>query len=216
MSSVDRTMKQPGVTVVDHALARAKLSILRAKATPMEVFRLNLQELSILLLVEAARNWETTSHEIETPLKKCGGHLLKRSITFVPILRAGLGMFDGMVKILPNANVGHIGIYRDERELRPVTYFSRLPASLTEAQVVLIDPMLATGNSACAAVAHLKSNGAQRIQFICLVACPPGIAQLQAQHPDVAIITAAIDPELNAAGYIVPGLGDAGDRYFST
>lgn len=209
-------MKQPGVTVVDHALARAKLSILRAKMTPMEMFRLNLQELSILLLVEAARNWETTSNEIETPLKKCEGHLLKRPITLVPILRAGLGMLDGMIKILPDANVGHIGIYRDERELRPVTYFSRLPPGLTEAEVVLIDPMLATGNSACAAVAHLKSNGARRIQFICLVACPPGIAQVQAQHPGVAIITASIDPELNAAGYIVPGLGDAGDRYFST
>ena len=134
----------------------------------------------------------------------------------VPILRAGLGMLDGMLRLVPDASVGHIGIYRDEETLRPVTYFSRLPTNLSEAQVVLVDPMLATGNSACEAVGVLKAQGAKRIQFLCLVACPPGIAQLQSTHPDVSIFTAAIDPELNNVGYIVPGLGDAGDRYFGT
>ena len=175
-----------------------------------------MQEVSILLLAEAARLWETKPVEIETPLQKCGGQVLARSIVLIPILRAGLGMLDGMSRLFPEATVGHIGVYRDEKTLRPVTYFCRLPSDLAEAQVVLVDPMLATGNSACEAVAHLKKNGARHIQFICLVACPPGVQQLQKAHPDVAIITGAIDPELNDVGYIVPGLGDAGDRYFGT
>lgn len=204
------------VKVIEHALVAAKLSILRAKTTLPQEFRRNLQEMSILLLAEAARAWETAAIEVETPLKKSGGQMLKRPIVIVPILRAGLGMLDGMSRLLPEASVGHIGVYRDKETLQPATYFCRLPAQLSEAHVVLVDPMLATGNSACAAVALLKENGAQRIQFLCLVACPPGIEQLQSAHPDVAIITAAIDPELNALGYIVPGLGDAGDRYFGT
>jgi uracil phosphoribosyltransferase len=175
-----------------------------------------MQEISILLLAEAARSWKTSPVEIETPLRQCTGQILARPIVLVPILRAGLGMLDGMARLLPEASVGHIGVYRDATTLRPTTYFSRLPSSLPEADVVLIDPMLATGHSACEAAAMLKKNGARRIQFVCLVACPPGIQQLQSAHPDVAIITAAIDPELNASGYIVPGLGDAGDRYFGT
>jgi len=127
-----------------------------------------------------------------------------------------LGMSDAMSNMLPEATIGHIGVHRDEKTLRPATYFCRLPSNLSAARVLLVDPMLATGNSACQAVSMLKQNGAQRIQFICLVACPPGIQQLQSAHPDVAIVTAAIDPELNQFGYIVPGLGDAGDRYFGT
>ena len=170
----------------------------------------------MLLLIEAARSWRTTTTEIETPLKESAGHLLRRPVTFVPILRAGLGMLDGMMHVLPDANIGHIGVYRDEQTLRPVTYFSRFPGDLKEAQVVLIDPMLATGNSACHAVAVLKEQGAAQIQFLCIVSCPPGIKQLQSSHPDVEIITAAIDPALNDFGFIVPGLGDAGDRYFGT
>ncbi len=134
----------------------------------------------------------------------------------MPILRAGLGMLDGMLRLLPDARVGHLGLYRDEKTLRPVTYYSRLPANIADAHVLLLDPMLATGFSACAAVSLLKERGAQRIQFISVVACPAGIAQLQSAHPDVPIVTAAIDPELNDVGYIVPGLGDAGDRYFGT
>jgi uracil phosphoribosyltransferase len=204
------------VSVMEHPLVAAKLSILRAKATTSEEFRHNVQEISTLLLCEASRAWLTSPIEVLTPLKECEGRILARSIVLVPILRAGLGMLDGMLRLVPEASLGHIGVYRDEETLRPVTYFCRLPLNLSEAEVVLVDPMLATGNSACEAVTLLKGQDAKRIQFLCLVACPPGIAQLQSAHPDVAIITAAIDPELNEFGYIVPGLGDAGDRYFGT
>lgn len=202
--------------MAEHPLVAAKLSILRAKTTAPDEFRRNMQEVSILLLAEAARDWETAPIEIETPLKKCDGQVLRRPVVIVPILRAGLGMLEGMSRLLPEASVGHIGLYRDEKTLRPVTYYCRLPLNLAEVQVVLIDPMLATGYSACAAVALLKEKGATRIQFLCLVACPPGVEQLNAAHADVAIVTGAIDPELNEFGYIVPGLGDAGDRYFGT
>ena len=204
------------LTVIEHPLVAAKLSILRTKWTQPEEFRRNLKEISMLLLTEVARSWETSSLEIETPLRKCSGHILRRRIVIVPILRAGLGMLDGMARLLPEASSGHIGIYRNESTLQPTMYYSRLPANLDQAQVVLVDPMLATGNSACEAVGLLKSNGATRIQFVCIVACPPGLEQLQSRHPDVRIFTAAIDPELNEFGYIVPGLGDAGDRYFGT
>ena len=170
----------------------------------------------MLLLAKAARAWEVTVTEIETPLRNCPGHILARPVVFVPILRAGLGMLDGMSRILPEASVGHIGVYRDEETLRPTTYFCRLPSELGEAHVILVDPMLATGYSAMEAIALLKKNGAKQIQFLCLLACPPGIEQLQSAHPEVSIVTAAIDPELNEFGYIVPGLGDAGDRYFGT
>jgi uracil phosphoribosyltransferase len=206
----------PNVKVVEHPLLAVKLSILRAKTTAPDEFRRNVQEMSILLLAEAARSWETASIELETPLQKCDGNILRRPIVIVPILRAGLGMLEGMSRILPDANVGHIGLYRDEETLRPVTYFCRLPVNLAQAEVVLVDPMLATGYSASEAIALLKAQGAKRIQFVCLVACPPGIEQLRSAHPDVAIVTAVIDPQLNNSGYIVPGLGDAGDRSFGT
>lgn len=204
------------VTVVNHPLVGASLAILRSKQTASADFRRALQEVSVLLLGHASAAWETVPHEIETPLSKCMGEVLARPLVLVPILRAGLGMLDGMLALLPLAAIGHIGVYRDEDTLNPVTYFCRLPATVAEAQVVLVDPMLATGNSACQAVALLKESGASRIQFICLVACPPGLERLHGTHPDVDIITAAIDPELNDMGYIVPGLGDAGDRYFGT
>lgn len=204
------------ITVLDHPLAAAKLAILRAKTTGPEEFRKNVREISLVLLAEASRSWPILPIELETPLEKCVGRVLARPTVIVPILRAGLGMLDGMTQLIPEASVGHIGIYRDEKTLRPMTYFCRLPANLDQAQVVLVDPMLATGNSACEAVSVLKGQGAKWIQFICLVACEPGIAQLQSIHPDVPIFTAAIDPELNGVGYIVPGLGDAGDRYFGT
>jgi uracil phosphoribosyltransferase len=210
-----RTHEQE-IEVIKHPLVAASLAILRAKTTPSADFRRALQEISVLLLGQASAAWETVSHQIETPLASCLGEILARPLVLVPILRAGLGMVDGMLALLPRAAIGHIGVYRDEKTLRPATYFCRLPATISEAQVVLVDPMLATGNSACQAVALLKTNGAKRIQFICLVACPPGVKQLHSQHPDVDIITAAIDPELNEFGYIVPGLGDAGDRYFGT
>jgi uracil phosphoribosyltransferase len=211
-----RATHDQNVTVVNHPLVGASLAILRSKTTTSADFRRALQEVSVLLLGHASAAWETVPHEVETPLKKCMGAILARPLVLVPILRAGLGMLDGMLALLPLATIGHIGVYRNEETLKPVTYFCRLPATISEAQVVLVDPMLATGNSACQAVALLKSNGAARIQFICLVACPPGLERLTSQHPDLEIITAAIDPELNEMGYIVPGLGDAGDRYFGT
>jgi uracil phosphoribosyltransferase len=217
MASVDHiSQKKPAVAELKHPLAAAKLAVLRSKLTPRLLFRAAMQELSMLLLMEAARNWETNRIEVETPLKKASADIPARGIALVPILRAGLGMLDGMIRILPDALVGHIGIYRDEEMLRPVTYFSRLPPNLGGLRVLLIDPMLATGNSAVAAVSQLKAAGADCIQFVCVVSCPPGIRQLQAAHPDVEIVTAAIDPDLNDFGYIVPGLGDAGDRYYGT
>jgi uracil phosphoribosyltransferase len=217
MATVDRiSQKKQAVTVVDQPLAATKLGLLRSKTTPRLLFRSAMQELSMFLLMEAARSWETRAIEIETPLRICQAKVPARSVVLVPILRAGLGMLDGMLRLLPDALVGHIGIYRDEEMLRPVTYFSRLPPGLNAARVALLDPMLATGNSAVAALSTLKQNGAETIQLLCVVSCPPGIKQVQSVHPDVEIITAAIDPELNDFGYIVPGLGDAGDRYFGT
>lgn len=204
------------VSVVDHPLAAARLSVMRSKTTGSEEFRRSLQEVSTLLLVEASRTWPVASVSIETPLRACDGCAIATPIVLVPILRAGLGMLDGMMRLVPEAQVGHLGLYRDEKTLRPVTYYSRLPANVADAQVLLLDPMLATGYSACAAVKLLKEHGARRIQFVCVVACPNGIDQLQGAHPDVPIVTAAVDPELNDVGYIVPGLGDAGDRYFGT
>ena len=204
------------VTLLEHPLAAAKLSILRAKTTAPDEFRRNLEELSTLLLCDASRAWKTKPIEIETPLKRCAAAILSTPIVLVPILRAGLGMLPGMLRLLPDAAVGHIGIYRNEETLQPVTYFCRVPANVAAANVVLIDPMLATGNSAREAVSLLKKEGATAIQFLCVVACPTGIDRLQSSHPDVEIITAAIDPELNQFGFIVPGLGDAGDRCFGT
>ena len=214
--SVRATTHDPNVTVVNHPLVAASLAILRSKTTASADFRRALQEVSVLLLGQASAAWETVPHQVETPLKVCMAEILARPLVLVPILRAGLGMLDGMLALLPHAAIGHIGVYRNEKTLRPSTYFCRLPPTISEAQVVLIDPMLATGHSACEAVALLKKSGATRIQFICLVACPPGLEQLRSQHPEIPIITAAIDPELNELGYIVPGLGDAGDRYFGT
>ena len=211
-----RTTHSGGVTVVDHPLVAVALSALRAQDTATDEFRRNLQNLSILLLAEASRSWATFPVEVETPLRSCAGAALARPVAFVPILRAGLGMLDGMLRVLPDAPVGHLGLYRDEATLRPVTYYSRLPKNVDEATVLLLDPMLATGQSAAAAVSILKSHGAHSITFVSVVACPAGIAHLQHAHPEVPIITAAIDPELNNVGYIVPGLGDAGDRYFGT
>jgi uracil phosphoribosyltransferase len=204
------------VTVLDHPLVKAKLAKLRAAGSTTAEFRRRLQEISILLLAEASRTWGVEPLTIQTPLRSCDAHQLARPIALVPILRAGLGMLEGMSHIVPEASVGHIGLYRDEATLQPVKYYSRLPTNIAEAEVLLLDPMLATGNSACAAADMLKAAGAERLRFICVVACPPGIARVQEAHPDMPIFTAVVDPELNDVGYIVPGLGDAGDRYFAT
>ncbi|MEP6699279.1 MAG: uracil phosphoribosyltransferase [Verrucomicrobiota bacterium] len=204
------------ITVVDHPLVAARLSILRAKTTPPAVFRRQLQELAILLFTEASRGWTTTPIEIETPLAPCSGVILARPIVLIPILRAGLGMLDGILRVVPDAAVGHIGLSRDPETLRPCSYYSRLPAITADAAVLILDPMLATGHSACEAVAITKAQGARHIQFLCVLGSPPGVQQFHHSHPDVPIFTAAVDPELSQRGYIVPGLGDAGDRYFGT
>lgn len=209
-------MSTKDVRVLDHALAAASLSVLRAKQTPPDIFRSHLQELSVLLFVEASRSWGTKAVDIETPLAPCAGAGLAKPIVLVPILRAGLGMLDGIQRIALEAAIGHIGLYRDAETLRPVSYYDKVPVNVAAAEVLLLDPMLATGNSACEAAAILKTHGARSIEFLCVVACPAGIAKFQEQHPDVPIITAAIDPQLDDHGYIVPGLGDAGDRYFGT
>jgi uracil phosphoribosyltransferase len=197
-------------------LVAASLSILRAKTTMPDLFRAHLQEISVLLFAEAARSWETNAIEVETPLAPCAGAVLAKPIVLVPILRAGLGMLDGIQRIAPDAAIGHIGLYRDAETLRPVSYYEKVPVNVTAAAVLLLDPMLATGHTACEAASILKAQGAQSVQFLCVVACPAGVEQFHREHPDIPIITAAIDPELNDHGYIVPGLGDAGDRYFGT
>jgi uracil phosphoribosyltransferase len=206
----------PHVTVVDHPLIASQLTILRTKTTAPEEFRRKMHELSALLLFEASRSWKLKSTTVETPLQSCAGSVLGGPVVMVPILRAGLGMLEGMLRVLPEAEVGHIGLYRDEETLRPVSYYCRLPTNLAAAEVLLLDPMLATGHSASEALALLEAEGARSVQFVCILACAVGIEQLKRSHPDVRIITAAIDPELNGRGYIVPGLGDAGDRYFGT
>ena len=202
--------------VSDHPLVAASLSVLRAKQTTPEIFRQHLQELSVFLFVEASRRWKTAAIEIETPLRPSAGAVLAKLIVLVPILRAGLGMLDGIQRIAPEAAIGHIGLYRDAETLRPVSYYDKVPVNVAAAEVLLLDPMLATGNSACEAASLLKAQGAQSVQFLCVVACPVGIEQFHRAHPDIPIVTAAIDPELDDHGYIVPGLGDAGDRYFGT
>lgn len=204
------------VRVLDHPLAAVYLATLRAKTTPPDEFRPALHKLALLLLVEAARRWELRSEAMESPLLGFSGAVLARPIVLVPILRAGLGLEEGMMPLLPGARTGHLGLYRDPVTLRPVKYFCRLPANLHEAEVLVLDPMLATGHSAVEAVTVVKAAGATRLQLVCILACPPGLGEIQRAHPDVPIVTAAIDPELNRAGYIVPGLGDAGDRYFGT
>ena len=202
--------------VIDHPLAATQLTLLRARETSPNEFRQALRKLAAYLLVEAARDWETRTEERTSPLQTFTGRVLAREIVLVPILRAGLGLQEGMALLVPEASIGHIGLYRDPATLRPVKYFGRLPAKLDDAQVLVLDPMLATGHSAVEALAIVKAAGATRVQFVCVLACPEGVAEVQRAHPDVAIIAAAIDPILNDKGYIVPGLGDAGDRYFGT
>lgn len=204
------------IHVVDHPLVAASLSIVRAKTTTPDLFRRHLQEISVLLFAEASRQWEIRAIQVETPLAPCAGAVLAKPIILVPILRAGLGMLDGIQRAVPDASIGHVGLYRDAETLRPVSYYEKVPVNVAAAEVLLLDPMLATGNSACEAVSILKAQGAVSIQFLCIVACTAGAEQFQRAHSDVPIFTAAIDPLLDDHGYIVPGLGDAGDRYFGT
>jgi len=209
-------MTHPQVTVVEHPLIRARLAILRAEATPPDGFRRALTELSALMVAEVTRGFSNRSVSIQSPLEPCEAEVSARPIVIAPILRAGLGMAEGMLRILSEASVAHIGMYRDEESLRPKTYYYNGPEQLADSEVLVLDPMLATGWSAAAAVAQLREKGAVSMRFVCLVSCPQGLGHFATKHPDVPVFTAAIDRELNERGYILPGLGDAGDRFFGT
>ncbi len=205
------------LTVVDHPLVLHKLTLMRDKHTPSAVFRQLLREISLLLGYEVLRDLPVTTQVIETPLAEMEAPILKgKKLVLASILRAGNGLLDGMLDLVPSARVGHIGLYRDPETLAAVEYYLKLPDDIAERRVVAVDPMLATGNSVSAAIDRLKQNGANDIRFMCLLAAPEGIEALTAAHPDVRIFTAAIDSHLNDHGYIVPGLGDAGDRMYGT
>ena len=210
-------MNVPGnVTVVDHVLLRRLVSILRDRETPHGVFRQTLDDAAMILAYEAMRSLRPEDHELETPLERTSGVRLADEVVIVAILRAGLGLVDGFLRLVPDARVGHLGMYRDEEALRPVGYYENIPAGVEASEVYVVDPMLATGGSATQAIARLKRAGAQRVTFVCLVAAPEGEQALSDAHPEVHIFTAALDRELDGNGYIRPGLGDAGDRIFGT
>jgi uracil phosphoribosyltransferase len=202
--------------VVQHAVLADRLTVLRDRGTSHAAFRQALFEASAILAVEAARELRTREVEIETPLEATRGLRLRDEVAVVPVLRAGLGMVEGFLRLLPDARVGHLGIYRDEQDLVPVDYYERLPPELPDARVFVLDPMLATGGSAVRALHHLEQAGARQLELVCLVAAPEGIAAVEAEHPEVLIWTAAVDRELDEHAYIRPGLGDAGDRVFGT
>jgi len=202
--------------VIEHPLIQSKLTRMRDRDTNNEAFRLLLDELTALMVYEITRNYPVRERRVETPLESTVGLGLDVSIVLVPILRAGTGMLDGVLRLIPMASVGHVGLYRDPKTLEPVEYYCKLPPGLPNAQIILVDPMLATGGSAVAATDIVKRAGGSRIQFLCLVAAPEGIEEYSSAHPDVPIYTAALDRELNEKGYILPGLGDAGDRLFGT
>lgn len=204
------------VTVVDHPLLKRDLTILRRADTPHGVFRSTLANVSTVLAYETLRPLRVVVTPVETPLENTDGHVIDEEVIVIPILRAGLGMIDGFVRFLPEARVGHLGMYRDEKTHRPIDYYSNIPGGLETACVIVVDPMLATGGSAVGAITFLKEHGASNIHFVCLVAAPEGIKALRLVHPDVPITTASVDRELDENAYIRPGLGDAGDRIFGT
>jgi uracil phosphoribosyltransferase len=205
------------VHVINHPLVQHKLTLMRKKDASTNTFRRLLNELSMLMAYEVTRDMATQDVEIETPLEKMTAKVIDgKKLVFVSILRAGTGILDGMLTVVPGARVGHIGLYRDPKTLQAVEYYFKMPQDMAQRDVVVVDPMLATGNSAVAAVERLKALSPKSIKFVCLVGCPEGVAAMQKAHPDVAIYTAAIDRQLNDHGYILPGLGDAGDRIFGT
>ena len=205
------------LTVVNHPLVQHKLSLMRDKSTSTAGFRQLLREISQLLAYEITRELPMTTRSIETPIcEMMAPALAGKKLALISILRAGNGLLDGILDLIPSARVGYVGLYRDEKTLKPVQYYFKVPAELEDRMVIVVDPMLATGNSAVAAVNLLKKEGATQIRFLCLLAAPEGIARMREAHPDVSVVTAAVDQKLNAQGYIVPGLGDAGDRMFGT
>ena len=207
----------PNLTVLAHPLIQHKLTLLRDRETTTRDFKQLVNEIAMLMAYEVTKDLALEPVEIETPLERMTGkQVAGKKLTLVPILRAGLGMVDGVAQLIPSARVGHIGLYRDHESLQPVDYYFKIPSDEMERDFFILDPMLATGGSAVAAVAALKRAGAKRIRFLCLVAAPEGVRRLLDAHPDVPVFAAALDRELNARGYILPGLGDAGDRLFGT
>lgn len=207
----------PNLIVLTHPLIQHKLTLLRDKRTTTRDFKQLVNEIAMLMAFEATKDLPLEPVDIETPLERTQGALVAgKKLTLVPILRAGLGMVEGIAELIPSARVGHIGLYRDHDTLEPVDYYFKIPSGEQDRAFFVLDPMLATGGSAVAAVTALKKAGAQRVRFLCLVAAPSGVRRLLTAHPDVPVYTAALDRELNDKGYILPGLGDAGDRLFGT
>ncbi|OWY68471.1 uracil phosphoribosyltransferase [cyanobacterium TDX16] len=204
------------MTLIRHPVVQEQLTIARDKNTSVEHFRRLVGQIARLMAFEITRDYPSTPRTVQTPLASCEGSKLARGLTLVPILRAGLGMVDGILELIPTARVGHVGIYRDEATLKPVTYYKKLPPDIAGTDVIVIDPMLATAGSLSACIDVLKATGAVSIKVLCLVSSPEGIDALQKRHPEIPIFTAAVDEKLNERGYIVPGLGDAGDRIFGT
>ena len=207
----------PNLTVITHPLIQHKLAVLRDRKTSKKTFRALVEEISMLMGYEVTKDLPLEPVEIETPLERTTANKVSgKKLTLVPVLRAGLGMADGVLRLVPSARVGHIGMYRDHETLQPVDYYFKIPSGAGARDFIMLDPMLATGGSASAAVASLKKQGAARVRLVCLVAAPEGVKRMLADHPDVQVYTASLDRQLNENGYILPGLGDAGDRLFGT
>lgn len=209
-------MKLKNLIIVDHPLAKRDLTILRDKNTPPLEFRNAIKRISSVLITAVTKNFELKKIKVQTPLEKTIGYKLNHDVVIVPILRAGLTLVDPFLEMIPDASVGHIGLYRDEETLKPVDYYLKLPKNIKRAKVLIIDPMLATGGSATAAISFLKKRGAKDITLVCLVAAPEGVTKVVNEHKDVKIFAISLDRTLNNRGYILPGLGDAGDRTFGT
>ena len=205
------------VMIFDHPLIKHKIAILRDKNTPMKEFRELVEEITLVMSYEAFKDAPTREVEVETPLEVCKQEMVQeKAIAIVPILRAGLGMVNGVHKIFPNARVGHIGMYRDEETAEPQEYYCKLPDGIENMTAILLDPMLATGGSACDAIELLKKRGVKRIKFMAIIGCPEGVERVRREHPDVSVFVSTCDRQLNDKHYILPGLGDAGDRLFGT
>ena len=204
------------LTIIDHPLIRRDLSVLRNRRTDNHLFRTTLRRVASVMAFHVTSDLALTTERVATPLETTTGYALRDDIVIVPVLRAGLGLVDGFLDFLPDARVGHVGLYRNEKTLEPVEYYSKFPRSLGKSLVLLLDPMLATGGSGSAAIAFLKQKGATKIRFVTLLAAPEGVRRVTSRHPDVRVFSCVVDRKLNARGYIVPGLGDAGDRIFGT
>lgn len=209
-------MSFKNLTILDHPLIQQKLFYLRDKKTNSLNFRNMLNEISALMVYEVTRNFPVKAKKLQTPLEQTTGYILAKPVTLIPILRAGLAMCDGILNLIPHAKVGHLGLYRDKQTLQPVEYYKKFPNHFEKSEILVIDPMLATGGSASAALEFVKKEGGKSISFVCLVASPEGVRLLEKDHPDVPVYTAALDRQLNDVGYILPGLGDAGDRIYGT